>query len=205
MLEAQREQLLSEAKFKVLKYENHNGIAWNYVREFKSQVESQETVIRLGMEGCACSRRQQDPLHEELAERERDQRDTQIGGNHELEALRRDQELRVDEFAKRKMIEDQNTIEELEEINCMNDSSYFKDAESARSGQLSHVPSELAVFPLPIHAGGLLGRTRNSQPDFLLRDFDEVRRPDFILPFGGKIFQEYGADTKTSNLGTSLW
>ena len=33
-LEAQREQLLSEAKFKVLKFENHNGIAENYIREF---------------------------------------------------------------------------------------------------------------------------------------------------------------------------
>ena len=67
-LEAQREQLLSKAKSEVLKYENHNGIAENYIREFKSQVESQETDIRRAMEGCAYSRRQQDLLHEELTD-----------------------------------------------------------------------------------------------------------------------------------------
>ena len=44
---------------------------------------------------------------------------------------------------------------------------WFKGLESVRSGQLSHVPSELAVNPLPIDARRLLGRPRNSQPDFL--------------------------------------
>ena len=93
-----------------------------------------------------------------------------------MEALKRVQELRVDEFSRRKMIEDQNTIEELtgkvhelrNEINCMNDSRDFKDAESVRSGQLSHVPSERALFPLPTDPGGLLSRARNSQPDIWL-------------------------------------
>ena len=70
------------------------------------------------------------------------------------------------------MIEDQNTIDELtgkvqelqNEINCMNDSRDFKDAESVRSGQLSHVPSEPVLFPLPTDPGGLLSRARNLQP-----------------------------------------
>ena len=47
----------------------------------------------------------------------------------------------------------------------MNDSREFKDAESVRSGQLSHVPSDSASFPLPTDQGGLLSRARNTQPD----------------------------------------
>ena len=57
-------------------------------------------------------------------------------------------------------------VQELQnEINCMNDVRDFKDAESVRSGQLSHVPSELAIFPLPTDPGGPLSRDRNPQPD----------------------------------------
>ena len=74
-----------------------------------------------------------------------------------MEELKRTQEFRVDEFSKGKLIENQNTIDELlakeqelqNEINCMNDSREFKDAESVRSGQLSQVPSKPALFPLP--------------------------------------------------------
>ena len=55
------------------------------------------------------------------------------------------------------MVEDPNTIEELtgkikkykKEITGMNGSRDFKDAESVRSGSLSHVPSAPALFPLP--------------------------------------------------------
>ena len=53
-----------------------------------------------------------------------------------------------------KHIEDQNTIMELSgrlqelqnEINCMNDSKDFQDAESVRSGN-SHVTSPTSVIP----------------------------------------------------------
>ena len=51
----------------------------------------------------------------------------------------------------RKLFEDRDTILELtakiqNEINCMNDSRVFKEAESVRSGQ-SHVTSQLVSFP----------------------------------------------------------
>ena len=53
-----------------------------------------------------------------------------------------------DTFSRRKLIEDRDTILELtakiqelqNEVNCMNSSRDFKDAESVRSGQ-SHVTS----------------------------------------------------------------
>ena len=173
VLELQKERLLSEARSEVLKYKNQTGMAEDYIRELKSQVGSQEMDFRSAMEGRAYSRRQQDLLHEELADRERALRVTQIRGIHELEALKRVQKLRVDEFSKRKMIEDHTTIQELtgkvqelqNEIHCMRVSRDFKDAESARSGQLSHVPSEPASFPLCICPGGFLGRPGHLQPD----------------------------------------
>ena len=73
----------------------------------------------------------------------------------EMEELRK--------FQRRKLIEDQNTIMELSgrqqelqnEVNCMNDSKDFQDAESVRSGN-SHVTSQPMLFPKhPIPEGML--------------------------------------------------
>ena len=66
----------------------------------------------------------------------------------EMEELRKFQSSTFDTIARRKLIEDQNTILELSgrvqelqnEVHCMNDSKDFQDAESVRSGN-SHVTS----------------------------------------------------------------
>ena len=81
----------------------------------------------------------------------------------EMEELRKIQSSTFDTLARRKLIEDQNTILELSgrvqqlqnEVNCMNDSKDFQDAESVRSGN-SHVTSRPVSFPLhPIPEGML--------------------------------------------------
>ena len=72
----------------------------------------------------------------------------------EMEELRKFQSSTFDTIARRKLIEDQNTIlessgrvEELQnEVNCMNDSKDFQDAESIGSGN-SHVTSRPVSFP----------------------------------------------------------
>ena len=72
----------------------------------------------------------------------------------EMKELRKFQSSTFDTFARRKLIEDQNTILELSgrvqelqnEVNCMNDSKDFQDAESVRSGN-SHVTSRSVSFP----------------------------------------------------------
>ena len=72
----------------------------------------------------------------------------------EMEELRKFQSSTFDTVARRKLIEDQNTIlglsgrvQELQkEVNCMNDSKDFQDAESIRSGN-SHVTSRPVSFP----------------------------------------------------------
>ena len=72
----------------------------------------------------------------------------------EMEELRKFQSSTFDTLVRRKLIEDQNTIMELSgrlpelqnEVNCMNDSKDFQDAESVRSGN-SHVTSQPVSFP----------------------------------------------------------
>ena len=59
----------------------------------------------------------------------------------EVEELRKFQSSTFDTISRRKLIEDQNTLLELSgrvqelqnEVNCMNDSKDFQDAESVRS------------------------------------------------------------------------
>ena len=66
-------------------------------------------------------------------------------------------------MARRKLVEDQNTIlefsgrvQELQnEVNCMKDSKDFQDAESVRSGN-SHVTSQPVFFPHPPILEGML-------------------------------------------------
>ena len=72
----------------------------------------------------------------------------------EMKELRKFQSSTFDTIARRKLIEDQKTILELSgrvqelqnEVNCMNDSKDFQDAESVRSGN-SHVTSRPVSFP----------------------------------------------------------
>ena len=66
-------------------------------------------------------------------------------------------------IARRKLIEDQNTILELSdrvqelqnEVNCMNNSKDFQDVESVRGGN-SHVTSRPVSFPPHPIPGGML-------------------------------------------------
>ena len=81
----------------------------------------------------------------------------------EMEELRKFQSSAFDTLARRKFFEDQNTILELSgrvhelqnEVNCMNDSKDFQDAESVRSGN-SHVTSQPMSFPKHPTFEGLL-------------------------------------------------
>ena len=72
----------------------------------------------------------------------------------EMKELRKFQSSTFDTIARRRFVEDQNTILELSgrlqelqnEVNCMKDSKDFQDAESVRSGN-SHVTSRPVSFP----------------------------------------------------------
>ena len=78
----------------------------------------------------------------------------EINNFTEMEELRKFQSSAFDTMARRKFVEDQNTKLELSgraqelqnEVNSMNDSKDFQDAESMRSGN-SHVTSRPVSFP----------------------------------------------------------
>ena len=133
--------MLAEAKSEILRHEYRADLAENSVCELKRQIDSQAVDIGHTRTGYEHSRREQALLHEQLADRERALRDTRIRSIQKLEELKRDQEFRLEEFSRRRMVE-----------------NHFKDVESVRSGQLFHVPSQPALFPLPREPGGLLSR-----------------------------------------------
>ena len=93
-------------------------------------------------------------LREELWRQQMDFREVHQQSLTEMEELRKFQSSTFDTLARRKLLEDQNTILELSgrvqelqnEVNCMNDSKDFQDAESVRSGN-SHLTSRPVSFP----------------------------------------------------------
>ena len=84
--------------------------------------------------GYGTSRREQARLHGELAQRERALRETHIKGIHEVEELKRAQEMRIDELSRQELREK---------------SRYFSRAHITNAGvaRKSDVPSQPAVVP----------------------------------------------------------
>ena len=109
-------------------------------------------------------------LQEDLRRQQKDFREVHQQNLTEMEELRKYQSSTFDTHAK--LIEDQNTIMELSgrlqelqnEVNCMNDSKDFQDAESVRIGN-SHVTSQPRLFP------------KHPIPEGLLRAFIRIAAP----------------------------
>ena len=133
--------MLAEAKSEIPRHAYRADLAENIVFELKRQIDSHEVEMAHTRTGYEQSRRVQALLHEGMADRERALRDTRIRSIQKLEQLKRDQEFRLEEFSRRRMVE-----------------YHFKDVKSVRSGQIFHVPSQPAFFPLPRKPGGLLSR-----------------------------------------------
>ena len=93
-------------------------------------------------------------LQEELLRQQQDFREVHQQDLIKMKELQKFQNSTFDEFTKQKFIEDQKIIMELSgrlqelqnEVNCMNDSKDFQDAESICSGN-SHVTSQPGLFP----------------------------------------------------------
>ena len=175
LFERQKEQILAEVRTEIQKHEFQADSDRRSIQELNGIIESQQREINHALAGDEQLRRDQLLLQEQQSEQNRDLREAHIK-SHEMEELKRVQELRVDELSRRRLIENQDTINELtariqelqNEVNCMNDSRDFKDAESVRSG-LSHVPSQPALLPpyrdpggMQSHSVGML--SRNDKP-----------------------------------------
>ena len=102
-------------------------------------------------------------LQEELLRQQQDFREVHQQDLMKQKELQKFQNSTFDEFAQKKFIEDQKIIMELSgrlqelqnEVNCMNDSRDFRDAESICSGN-SHVTSPPGLFPRHPPFEGLL-------------------------------------------------
>ena len=109
-------------------------------------------------------------LQGELLHQQQDFREVHQQDLTEMNELQKYQNSTFDELTRQKFIEDQKTIMELSgrlqelqnEVNCMNDSKDFQDAESVRSGN-SHVTSQPGVFPEHPPFEGLLRPSFTSQ------------------------------------------
>ena len=97
-------------------------------------------------------------LQEKLLRQQQDFREVHQQDLMKHQELQKFQNSAYDEFTQKMLIEDQNTIVELSgrlqelqnEVNCMNDSRDFRDAESICSGD-SHVTSPPGLFPNILH------------------------------------------------------
>ena len=102
-------------------------------------------------------------LQEELLRQQQDFREVHQQDLTKMKELQKIQNSTFDELTRQKFIEDQKTIMELSgrlqelqnEVNCMNDSKDFQDAESVRSGN-SHVTSQPEILPKHPPFEGLL-------------------------------------------------
>ena len=114
LLDDQKEQILAECQARISQHEFQ-----------AARAEEEQRLL------------QRQLLQQKLEFREAHQRSLT-----EMEELRKFQSSAFDTMARQKFVEDQNTILELSgrvqelqnEVNCMNDSKDFQDAESIRSG-----------------------------------------------------------------------
>ena len=134
-------------------------------QKLSETIESQQEELHRAQ---AEERRRQDHqlLHEQSLKQNCDLREAHEKSLKEIKELKKFQSSTFDTFAIRRLVEDQDTILELtgktqelqNEINCMNDSRDFQDAESIRSGN-SHVTSRPVSFPRHPVLGGMLSRS----------------------------------------------
>ena len=136
-------------------------------------------------------------LQEQLWRQTLEFRETHQQSLTEMEELRKFQSSTFDTIARPKLIEDQDTILELSgrvqelqnEVNCMNDSKDFQDAESVRSGN-SHVTSRPVSFPPHPIPGGMLRHSFVSPS----RSQSGPSAKDSVIFSGGDSSKNYGAD-----------
>ena len=132
-------------------------------------------------------------LQEELWRQQKDFREIHQQNLTEMKELRKFQSSTFDTLTRQKLIEDQNTIKEVSgrlqelqnEINFMNDSKDFQDAESVRSGN-SHVTSQPGVFPRHPPFEGMLkpafiSQRQNEEPPNI-RDTSDISGNVFAHP-----------------------
>ena len=155
LLQRRTEQILADCRAEIQKHEFQADSDGRSIQELNGFIESQRREIDHTLAGDERRRQDQQLLHEQLSEQNRDLREAHMKSLNEMEELKRFQGSTFDESSRRRLIEDRDTVLELtariqelqNEVHCMNYSRDFGGAGSVRGG-LSHVPSQPAFFPL---------------------------------------------------------
>ena len=133
LLDRQREQILADCQAEIKKHE----LQANYDRRSKQKlsetIESQQEELHRA-QAEELQRRDQQLLHAQLLQQNWDLREGHDKILNEMEELKKFQSSTFDTIARRRLVEDQDTILELtgkiqelqNEINCMNDSRDFQ-------------------------------------------------------------------------------
>ena len=163
-MDRQKEQILAECQAEVKKHEFQANYDRRSIHKLSETIEAQrEELHRAQAE--ELQRRDQQLLHAQLLQQNWELREAHDKSLNEMEELKKFQRSTFDTIARRRLVEDQDTILELtgkiqelqNEINCMSDSNDFHDTESMRSGN-SHVTSQPVSFPPHPIPRGMLSR-----------------------------------------------
>ena len=152
-MDRQKEQILAECQAEIKKQGFHALYDRRSVRKLSEIIESQQEELHCA-QAEELQRRDQQLLHEQLLQQNLELREAHHKSLNEMEELKKFQSSTFDTIARQRLVEDQDTILELtgktqelqNEVNCMNDTRDFQDAESVRSGH-SHVTSRPVSFP----------------------------------------------------------
>ena len=133
LLERHKEQILAEVRTEIQKHEFQGDADRRSIQGLIWITDSQRREIDRAITSDEQSRRYQLLLQEQLSEQNQDLREARITSLHEMEELKRLQESTFDDSSRRRLIEIQDTINELtariqelqNEVNCMNDSRDF--------------------------------------------------------------------------------
>ena len=149
----QRKQILAECQTEIKKHEFQTDYDRRSIHKLSETIESQQEELH-DAQAEELQRRDQQLLHAQLSQQNWKLREVHDKSFNGMEELKKFQSSTFDTIARRRLVEDQDTILELtckiqelqNEINCMNDSRDFQDAESVRNGN-SRVTSQPVSFP----------------------------------------------------------
>ena len=165
LLDKQKEQILAECQARINRHEFQAACDRRSLLKLGEIVDSQQEELH-----CAraeeVQQRDQQLLQEQLLQQNLELRQAHQKSLTEMEEREKFQSSAFDTMARRKFVEDQDTIlersgriQELQnEVNCMSDPKEFQDAESVRT-EHSHVTSQPVFFPPHPIPGGMLSRS----------------------------------------------
>ena len=132
LLDRQKEQIIAECQAEIKKHDFQVNYDRRSVQKLSEIIESQQEELHCA-QAEELQRRDQQLLHEQLLQQNSELREAHHKSLNEMEELKKFQSSTFDTIARRRLVEDQDTILELtakiqelqNEINCMNDSRDF--------------------------------------------------------------------------------